>query len=253
MIISFLKPKRLVLIIALAFVQTVVAQSIELAKTKRGTTEQQIAHTGYTTSYNKDWRIPNWVAWELTKPEANGKGKRNGGFCPDPKVKGKSAETYDYSRSGYDRGHMAPAGDMKWSDQAMQESFYLSNICPQSKPLNNGLWKVLEERTRGWAKHHGGVFVCCGPIMDRHPRTIGKGKVAVPRAFFKVLCIRKGNFYHAIGFIFPNTDCAGDIWRYACTVDQVEEQTGHDFFFALPNNIESAMESTWDPKFWRNN
>lgn len=245
--------RLLTLALALLFLSNVSAQSIELAKTNRNAREQIITHTGYTTSYNRDWLIPNWVAWELSKTEAYAKGKRDGSFCPDPKVKGKSAETYDYSRSGWDRGHMAPAGDMKWSYDAMLESFYLSNICPQSKPLNSGLWRVLEERTRGWAKNHGGVYVCCGPIVDRHPRTIGKNKVAIPRAFFKVLCIRKGNYYHAIGFVFPNEDCSGDIWRYACTVDDVERLTGHDFFHNLPDKIEDAMEATWNQKFWRSN
>lgn len=249
----YLRNISLILISFLLSFDLLYAQKVELAKTKKGTEEQIIAHYGYTTSYNQIWCEPNWVAWELTREEANGTFPRRGAFGPDPDVKGMTALTYDYSGSGWDRGHMAPAGDMKWSEQAMYESFYLSNICPQSKPLNNGLWKDLEERSRGWAKFHGGVYICCGPIMDKTFQTIGENAVAIPKAFFKVCCIKKGNFYHAVGFIFPNENCSGKIWDYACTVDEVEKATGHDFFYSLPDNIENAMEATWNQKFWKSN
>lgn len=229
------------------------SQNIELARTKKGTEEQLIKHIGYTTSYNQIWCEPNWVAWELTRSEANGKYPRRGSYTQDPLVTGMSALTYDYSGTNWDRGHMAPAGDMKWSEQAMLESFYLSNICPQNYVLNNGLWRYLEERTRGWAKFHGSVYVCCGPIVGETYETIGQNAVAIPEGFFKVCCIIKGNRYNAIGFIFPNEECPGDLWDYACPVDKVEKITGHNFFYNLNDSIENNIESNWNHKFWKSN
>ena len=225
-------------------------QNIEDTKTKKNIENQIIEHTGYKVSYNQTWCIPNWVAYELTKTEVEGQYPRRGSFCPDPLVEGYTAESSDYSNSGYDRGHMAPAADMKWSEKVMLESFYLTNICPQNKNLNSGIWLTLEERARYWARKDTNIFIVCGPIMDSTYDTIGKNGVAIPKAFFKVICKKyKGN-YTAIGFIFPNESCAGDIFDYACTVDYIEEITGHDFFYILTDEIENKMESTITLKDW---
>ena len=116
-------------------VETVGMEIPTLSTDKQG---QIIQHTGYTLSYSNQMRTPQWVAWELTKAETRGEEERGSEFQTDPHVIGTKVETYDYSRSGYDRGHMAPAGDMKWDKQAMQESFYMSNICPQDHNLNKG-------------------------------------------------------------------------------------------------------------------
>lgn len=231
----------------------VQAQGIEIPKTAQGVSEQQINHIGFTVSYNSEWLIPNWVAWELTREETQGSVGRGSQFEPDPSVRGRSATTYDYSRSGYDRGHMAPAGDMKWNAQAMAESFYLTNICPQDHDINAGAWEKLENRCRGWAKFHGKVWICCGPIVKKEHKTIGESKVTVPSGFFKVVCIERKGFYNAVGFIFPNGPYAGSFWDFACSVDEVEEIVGHDFFPSLPDNIENAMEHSWNPNFWKNN
>ena len=230
-----------------------MAQLTELASSRRGTTEQIIRHSGFTVSYNEGWLIPNWVAWELTREESGGTVARSQQFVPDPMVKGRSATTYDYSRSGYDRGHMAPAGDMKWSRQAMDESFYRSNICPQHHDINAGQWEQLENRCRGWAKFHGRVWICCGPVVSTNPKTIGESRVAVPSGFFKVVCTERRGQYHAVGFIFPNGPCQGTIWDYAMSVDDVEDLVGHDFFNSLPDDIEDAMEGSWNQKFWKSN
>lgn len=219
---------------------------LELAHTRQGLKEQIIEHTGYTASYNPDLLIPNWVAWELTRDEANGTLTRSTQFTPDPTVQGNTALTYDYSRSGYDRGHMAPAGDMKWDNQAMSECFYLSNICPQNHDMNSGQWEKLERRCRGWAKQYGKVWICCGPIMGKSRATIGEHHVAVPESFFKVVMVERKGEYNAIGFILPNDACEGEFWDYAVTVNEVEEITGHDFFYNLPDDIEEEIEERVD-------
>jgi len=247
--------KKIGIILLSLFVSitNILAQRIELPRTEKGRKEVLIDHTGFCVSYNQQWLIPNWVAWELIKDETSGTVARQSQFKEDPKVRGRQATTYDYSRSGYDRGHMAPAGDMKWSQDAMIECFYLTNICPQNHEINDGQWKKLEERCRGWAKFHGKVWICCGPIMGKSAKTIGQSKVSVPSGFFKVVCAERKGRYEAVGFIFPNGPAVGDIWQYACPVDEVEEIVGHDFFFNLPDEIEIVMEASWNQKFWKSN
>ncbi|MBR1712317.1 MAG: DNA/RNA non-specific endonuclease [Alloprevotella sp.] len=228
------------------------ARHLETPRSPRGMTEQIIEHMGYTTSYNADRRQPNWVCYELTPEEARGRQERQGEFQPDPQAKGRSASNADYSRSGYGRGHMAPAGDMKWNSKAMRESFYLSNICPQRGALNAGLWNDLEMGIRSMARGGTTVYIACGPIFTgSKPRTIGSGRVAVPDSFFKVLLRNTGKGYEAIGYIFPNANCKGSVNDYACTVDDVERQTGIDFFPALPDDIEYAVEARSDTGQWR--
>lgn len=224
---------------------------IELAKTAKGKAAQIINHVGYTTSYNSSWLTPNWVAYELTAQEVAGTYPRpNKPFEPDPMVKGKTAYHRDYSNSGYSRGHMAPAADMKWSEQAMLESFFLSNICPQKAELNSGVWERLENRVRTLARE-ANVYVCCGPIMPNKPQRIGENQVAVPEKFFKVLCMKRKGKWQAIGFVFPNSACKGSMFDFAVSVDEVEKLTGHDFFYALPDDIEKAIEATCNTKQWQ--
>jgi endonuclease G len=227
------------------------AGNIELAITAKGRKSQIITHVGYTTSYNSNWLIPNWVAYGLTAREVEGTYPRpKKQFEPDPMVKGRSATHRDYSNSGYSRGHMAPAADMKWNEKAMLESFYLSNICPQIAELNGGVWERLENRCRALASD-GEVFICCGPIVDGTPARIGESRVAVPVGFFKVMCMRRKGKWQAIGFVFPNKACKGSMFNYACSVDDVEKLTGHDFFYNLPDDIENRIEATWSVKDWQ--
>lgn len=228
----------------------VVAGAIELAKNKKGVKAQMISHVGYTSSYNADWLIPNWVAYSLTKEKVEGtfpRPKRD--FEPDPMVKGRSAEHRDYANSGYSRGHMAPAADMKWSEQAMNESFYLSNICPQIAELNGGVWEKLENRVRALATESN-VYVCCGPIISGTPQRIGENKVAVPAKFFKVLCMQRRGKWQAIGFVMPNSAIKGSMFDYSVSVDEVERLTGHDFFYNLSDDVENQIESQFKTKDW---
>lgn len=207
--------------------------------------QQLIGHVGYTTSFNSDTRLPNWVYWELTYEKAHGSYPRDDDFRPDPKVKGKQADVSDYRGSGWDRGHMAPAGDMKWSETAMSESCYFSNICPQHSGLNGGDWRVLEEKCRSLTSVYDTLLIACGPIVGNAVNgTIGSNKVTVPDAFFKVLLgVKKGRLY-GIGFFFSNTSGANKALRdYACTINDVERTTGIDFYSSLSDDIEETVES----------
>ncbi|MDR2868075.1 MAG: DNA/RNA non-specific endonuclease, partial [Bacteroidales bacterium] len=217
-------------------------EKLEIPKILEERTEQFIEHLGYTVSYNEDWKIANWVAYELTKEEVEGVTPRGNHFRPDPDVRGTSATTEDYKNSGWDRGHLAPAADMKWSDQAMTESFYLSNICPQNHNLNGGDWKVLEEKARAWATETGKIYVACGPIVSKNPSTIGFNQVAVPDAFFKVLLKYDHDSWSAIAFLFDNKSGHKPLNSYAMSVEEIQNITHIDFFSVLPDSIEQNIE-----------
>ena len=226
------------------FVNTDMGQ-LEIPSMPKGKQGQVIQRTGYTLAYDKKTKTPQWVAWELTKEETKGNHERTDKFLPDPNVEGAKVVTTDYTGSGYDRGHMAPAGDMKWSKKAMEESFYMSNICPQIHHLNTGDWNELEANTRKWARRYGSVYVTCGPIYNGSRRTqyIGKNRVKVPDAFFKVILIQSPKKTCALGFFFENEAGQRPLNEYLVSVDYLEQTTGIDFFPALPDELENVLEA----------
>ncbi len=233
------------------FTQNINLKNVEIPNITEERSDRVITHKGYTVSYNYDWKIPNWVAYELTDREVEGEVPRYDRFKPDPMVpQHATATTEDYKYSGYDRGHMAPAADMKWDEQVMRESFYLSNICPQNPNLNGGVWKDLEEQVRDLASQKGRIFVICGPIVNDISTTIGANKVVVPQAFFKVLLQEDNGGIHTIGFVYENVSGRKPMSTYAMTVDEVEELTNIDFFPSLPDKTENKTESEVDFSKW---
>ena len=226
------------------------ADSLTKVVTEKSLPEQIVEYPGMTVSFNSRMHVPNWVAWELTADETAGEEPRTKSFYNDPAVEG-CPETYDYSYSGYDRGHMAPAGDMKWSKDAMRSSFSLANICPQVKSLNTGAWKRLEEKCRTWAQADSSIIIVCGPILNDPIREyIGDTRVAVPKRFFKVILSPRANPARGIGFIMPNDKVVGGMQATAVSIDEVERVTGHDFFASLPDSIENIVESQCDFHLW---
>jgi len=229
-----------------------IPANTEIPRLKEKRQEQVIKHEGYTVSYNSDYSIANWVAYELTATEAKSKKtERSNKFVSDPQVKGATAMNEDYTRSGYDRGHLAPAGDMKWSAKAMRESFYLSNICPQKPKLNRGIWKDLEEQCRLWALDNGSLLIVTGPVITGDMKRLGKNKVAIPKSFYKVLCYYTEKGYKGIGFLFENRDYKDNSLKsMVIPIDSVEKVTGIDFFPSIPDEQEKEMEATVDWSSW---
>lgn len=223
--------------------QVLDKEDLELPISLTPRQEQIIHHTGYTVSYNKDLRLPNWVSYELTRKETQGKEKRNNRFIVDPLVNGPIATNADYTRSGFDKGHMAPAADMKWSPTVMKESFYFSNMCPQHPQLNRRGWKDLEEKIRDWAIADSAIIIICGPIVEKNAKTIGRNKIAIPKQFFKVVLSPFTKPMRAIGFIFNNAQAVNPLSTYAVAVDSVEQLTGMDFFAPLPDEVENKIEA----------
>ncbi len=209
-------------------------------------------YEGFDVSFNPDHKVPNYVSWELTADEARATdaSRNDAAFNPDVTVD-SSPTLDDYRNSGFDRGHMCPAGDMKWDVQAMRDCFLLTNMCPQAHSLNSGAWKSLEESCRNWAVRDSAIIIVCGPILtDKITRTIGNGKVTVPERFFKVILAPYADPPRAIGFIMPNSTVRGGFQNTATTVDEIEAITGYDFFAALPDEIENRVESTADARTW---
>jgi len=226
---------------------------LELPAGLKHVPEQILYRKGYTVSYNKKLKIPNWVAWELTPAKLVERESRTNKFLPDPDLpEDEAVTTDDYKGAGMDRGHLCPAGDNRWHWKAMQESFYMTNICPQDHNLNRGDWKELEEKCREWARKEGKIYIVCGPILyKRKHRTIGRQhKVTVPEAFFKVVLCADSRPPKAIGFIYKNASGNHPLDSYVNTVDDVERITGIDFFPALPDEIEQKVEATYDLKLW---
>lgn len=210
-----------------------------------------IEHLGYTTAYNHKTLTPNWVAYELTAEEAEAYMPRNDAFAQDEACHGQQAELSDYRRSGWDRGHMAPAADMRWSEQAMTESFLLTNMCPQNSKFNAGAWEKTEKMGRRIAKKYGKVYIVCGPIYDENAfGTIGANHVAIPDAFFKAFLIEVDGSYAAIGFKMNNVPEWQELKASSMSVDSLESIIGRDLFPNLPDDVENEIESKIVKKYW---
>ena len=207
----------------------------------KGVSNQVLNYQAIRVNFNPSLRIPNCVAYELTATMvamADAPGhevRKNYNYAKDKSVK-TCPENWEYRGSGYSRGHMAPAMDMRWDKTTMAQCFYMTNMCPQDTKLNNDHWRVLEERVHRWAKRDKRIMVYTGPIMGKDPKMIGKDKknIAVPDAFFKVLYAPDQG--RAIAFIYPNTPCPGGIKKYAVTVAEVERRTGLTFSNAIPKH-----------------
>jgi len=228
-----------------------VSSGLEVPGKLNDRPEQILKRVAYTASYNSDLRIPNWVAWQLTGAHTEGKNKRAGvKFQEDTDVPLPRAVDFDYVRSGYDRGHLCPSADNRWDATAQEQSFLLTNVCPQDHNLNVGDWHELENLCRKWAKTYGSIYIVAGPVLlkGKH-KTIGKNKVTVPEAFFKVVLCMEGE-PKAIGFIYRNESGNRPKSYYVNTIDDVERITGIDFFPALPDNVEKAVEATCNLEEW---
>ena len=213
--------------------------------------EDVIAYEGFTVSYNHATLVPDWVAYELTAEELEVKySSKSSNFSRDPNLKGRQASREDYSHSGWDKGHMAPKADLRWSERSYWESHYFTNICPQSHQLNGGDWNALENAVRRWAKKYGRVWVVCGPVFDScRYGTIGDAGVQVPDAFFKAVLIPYNDGYTGAAFIMPNEGKHHSLSHYTCTIDHLEEVVGRNFFPALDDEIEADVEAQSAPAF----
>lgn len=228
------------------------ASLLELPAVRQG--EVITVHIGYTTSFNSTLMIPNWVAYELTAEELQGTVKRpsNSPFRYDPAYSGKQPDRYDYSRSGWDKGHLAPCADMKWSEQAMLESFFFTNICPQNHDFNEKEWQKLEDKARSIARKKGSIFIVCGPIVTTNQYgRLGQNQVAIPDYFFKAFLYKDESGFHSIAYVMPNQYTGRPVNDFAITVNELEQLLDIDLFTRLNDKIEEEVENQMNLVDWR--
>lgn len=201
-----------------------------------------IKKTGFSLLYNESHEQAAWVAYQLTQSETRSMYDRTDNFMVDPMVKTGSATALDYQGSGYDRGHLAPAGDMGWSAASMAESFYYSNMSPQVPAFNRGIWKRLEEQVRDWAVQYDTLYVATGPVLQTSLPTIGPNAVSIPRWYYKVILDYSEPGIKGIAFVMPNLGSKLKLQEYAVSIDSVERLTGLDFFPLLEDSQEQQIE-----------
>ena len=217
--------------------------------------ENQTVHYKHIIVYfNKDYRVPNCVAYELTNTMTSMADSREAEnradykFERDYDVKG-CPDWWEYKESGYTRGHMAPAMDMRWDKKAMEQCFLMTNICPQLDEMNDGEWRHLEEAVHKWSRTAGRLIVITGPIFTNNMQKIGKyDDIAVPESFFKVIYSPTQN--RAIAFVMENKKMPNSWTNYSTTIDKVEALTGYDFLPSLGDDVENVIESKQNIKDW---
>ena len=216
-----------------------------------GVSDTLVRYSAFDVHFNSERGIANCAAYELVNNELNGTAERGNTFLQDTSVKGCPSQQ-DYSGSGMDRGHLVPAGDLKWNPEAMRQSFLMTNICPMAKQLNEGGWAKLEEKVREWVHRDSALLVFAGPVVSEGDSTLAGGKVKVPSHYFKVVmapCVRPKR---AIAFIYPNGNSGKPLRQYAVSVDEVEQRTGLNFFYLLPQEEQHRLESTVNLDAWLN-
>ncbi|MCU0341483.1 MAG: DNA/RNA non-specific endonuclease [Spirosomaceae bacterium] len=217
-----------------------------------GSNDQIIRHRRITLRYREQYEQADWVAYKLTGDEARAYLSRDGNkFVPDPLVKTGSAVTSDYTRSGYDRGHLAPAGDFNISPNDKQDTFYMSNISPQVPDFNRGIWNDLELKFRDWAQRDEELYVVTGPVLKSGLPTIGRNnEIAVPEMYYKIALCLTDKQPRMIGFLMRNEFSNESLKSFVVSVDEIERLTGIDFFNRLPDAVERKLESSTTTKGW---
>ncbi len=205
-----------------------------------------VSHTAFTVSYNQDFKQPDWVQYDLTCADLDSPVARTNDFREDKTVPGGTLEAFDYKKSGFDRGHIAPARDMARSKLTMSESFLMSNMAPQRAYFNrSGLWRKSENAVREWACDNSMITVVGGPILNGEVEKVGK--LFVAKYFYKIILADNEK---AIAFIFENGKDKSSIEKFAVSIDQVESLTGIDFFSELPDELEDEIEARSDSSLW---
>lgn len=205
----------------------------------------------YTLCFSEQALQASWVAYVFTENETRGEVKRTNNFRQHPTLALRHATDDDYSHSGYDRGHLAPAADMAWSQHAMEASFYFTNIAPQKPGFNRGVWKRLESQVRDWAAKNDSICVVTGPVLNTFIDTIGENNIPVPSHYYKAILDPFLPDQKGIAFVLENTASKAPIASFAIPIDSLEKLTGIDFFPALPDSLEQELESDLDLSSWK--
>lgn len=231
---------------------SIVWSSLESGYPRAYTCDTILTYSGFHLAYNEEFEQAAWVAYVLTREEIeSGSIERSDNFRADTSIVSGSATLADYRGSGFDRGHLAPAGDMKWSQLAMSQSFLMSNMSPQRPAFNRGIWKELETAVRNWALEKDSLYVITGPLFSQTDSLIGENGVGVPGYYFKVLVDLSPPDHDMIAFLLPNSRSSEDLIHFAMPVDSLEKLSAYDFFAAAPDQeIIEWLEGRIEPDNW---
>jgi len=229
---------------------TQTAPSFETTWLPTSTTGEVVYHQHYALSYNEPFEQAEWVAYTLKPAHLTHDDRKRPYFIEDPKVGSKSADWKNYKRSGFDRGHLCPAGDRRFSLQAYNETFYTSNISPQRKDFNAGVWNRLEMKTRQWCKKYGTLKIITAGVLQNGLQEIGGEGVDVPNHFYKII-YRNGSNEGIAAFLMPHRESKRPLQSFLVPVDSIEQLTGIDFFPEKTRGWQEKMESSVVPTAWR--
>ena len=224
----------------------------QFALPKTNATDTIVNHLAYFFQYDENHEQPKWVAHAVPVYVIDGNASRSNDFRPDSAVATGSAVKEDYWNSGYDRGHLAPSADFRWSKRALSESYYYSNMSPQRPELNRERWAETEDVIReNVIATKEQLFVVTGPVLKDGLNKIGPNGVSVPDHYFKIALDIEGNEKKAIAFVMPNKYCSHPVMYYSVSVDSVEKLTGLDFFYNLDDSLEERLEANVNYKVWQ--
>lgn len=214
--------------------------------------DQIVDHGYYILSYNEAHEQAHWVVYKLRGAQLYGPAKRGNNFMIDPQIITGSADPEDYKYSMFDRGHLAPAGDFIFDQEAMDKSFFMSNISPQDPGFNRGIWKKLENQVRSWAVEYEELLVVTGPIFLQREITseIGENEVSIPDYFYKIIFDIYPPEYKMIAFLLKNEKSNVPLLEYVISVDSLEQISGFDFFPMLPDSLENRLENNEKYEYW---
>ena len=205
----------------------------------------------YTLRYSEEHEQALWVAYILYADSLKQTTfERKDDFREDSRIKTGSASLSDYKGSGYDRGHIAPAADFSYSEFALSQSFFMSNMSPQDPSFNRGVWKKLEDQVRTWAMKNDQVYVVTGPVLNKTYKTIGSNKVSVPEYYYKIILDMRKPEIKAIAFLMKNEKSSAPLSSFVVTIDSVEQLTGLDFFPGISDELEDALEGSLMTSKW---
>lgn len=210
-----------------------------------------VKHKYYILSYSEPHEQAEWVAYQLRKNHLTYDNRRRPYFIEDPKVKSKSADWRNYKRSGFDRGHLCPAGDRRFSEFAYNETFYTSNISPQRKDFNAGVWNRLEQQVRQWCKRYGDLYVITGGVLEEGLEEIGDEDVDVPNSFFKLVFRKENEKIRALAFLIPHAETQEPLQNFLVPIDELEHISKLNFFYEMEADKQHQIESSKEPGYWK--
>lgn len=220
-------------------------------KDQYSTSREKVSHLAFSLNYDHDHKNPRWVAYELQQKHlVNCTGRSSFGFIIDIKLSERSADPTAYRSTGYDRGHLAPAGDMKWSREAMRQSFVTSNITPQTPSMNRGRWAMLEKLVRAWASESSQLYVVTGPVLNDYLERLGSSIVSIPEYHYKVILRKRNGKWQGIGFLLNQSPQGQDLKNFVMPIRDIENITGINFFPHLSTSESIRLEENVELDDW---